>query len=61
MYEISSFSINAIRTRLKPFPALKDKMSELREANVRHGQYAAAMENLKNIFNINQNVILFFS
>ncbi|ULU07000.1 hypothetical protein L3Y34_018646 [Caenorhabditis briggsae] len=41
-----------IRERLKPFPQLKEKLRELRDANARHGQYAAAMENLKHIFNL---------
>ncbi|KAK6734823.1 hypothetical protein RB195_018172 [Necator americanus] len=48
--------IAAIRHRLTPFPQLREKMRELRDANARHGQYAAAMENLKHIFNINQTI-----
>ncbi|CAI2325577.1 unnamed protein product [Caenorhabditis sp. 36 PRJEB53466] len=44
--------VEDIRERLKPFPALKEKLRELRDANARHGQYAAAMENLKHIFNL---------
>ncbi|KHJ93795.1 hypothetical protein OESDEN_06286 [Oesophagostomum dentatum] len=48
--------ITAIRHRLTPFPQLREKMRELRDANARHGQYAAAMENLKHIFNINQTI-----
>ncbi|EPB79779.1 exocyst complex component Sec6 [Ancylostoma ceylanicum] len=48
--------IAAIRHRLTPFPQLREKMRGLRDANARHGQYAAAMENLKHIFNINQTI-----
>ncbi|CAI2347169.1 unnamed protein product [Caenorhabditis sp. 36 PRJEB53466] len=44
--------VEDVRKRLKPFPALKKKLRELRDANARHGQYAAAMENLKHIFNL---------
>lgn len=47
-----SQGVHDIRERLKPFPQLKDKLRELRDANARHGQYAAAMENLKHIFNL---------
>lgn len=50
------FRITSIGQRLKPFPELKERMRELRDANARHGQYAAAMENLKHIFNINQTI-----
>ncbi|CAD6198529.1 unnamed protein product [Caenorhabditis auriculariae] len=48
--------VDAIRKRLEPFPALKEKLGELRDANALHGQYAAAMENLKHIFNVNQTL-----
>ncbi|CAB3411296.1 unnamed protein product [Caenorhabditis bovis] len=48
--------VEGIRERLKPFPQLKEKMRELRDANARHSQYAAAMENLKHIFNINSTL-----
>ncbi|KAJ1357703.1 Exocyst complex component S6 [Parelaphostrongylus tenuis] len=48
--------IAAIHQRLTPFPQLREKMRELRDANARHGQYAAAMENLKHIFNINRTI-----
>lgn len=46
------FRVHDIRERLGPFPQLKEKLRELRDANARHGQYAAAMENLKHIFNL---------
>nr|CDJ80554.1 C. briggsae CBR-SEC-6 protein [Haemonchus contortus] len=56
--DISSIEtgIAAIRHRLTPFPQLREKMRELRDANARHGQYAAAMENLKHIFNITKTI-----
>ncbi|WKX93298.1 hypothetical protein Q1695_010944 [Nippostrongylus brasiliensis] len=56
--DISSIEtgIAAIRHRLTPFPQLREKMKELRDANARHGQYAAAMENLKHIFNISRSI-----
>ncbi|VDP28353.1 unnamed protein product [Heligmosomoides polygyrus] len=56
--DISSIetAIAAIRHRLTPFPQLREKMRELRDANARHGQYAAAMENLKHIFNISRTI-----
>ncbi|VDO84991.1 unnamed protein product, partial [Haemonchus placei] len=41
---------------MTPFPQLREKMRELRDANARHGQYAAAMENLKHIFNITKTI-----
>ncbi|CAL2033433.1 unnamed protein product [Caenorhabditis brenneri] len=47
-----SQGVEDIRERLKPFPQLKEKLRELRDANARHGQFAAAMENLKHIFNL---------
>ncbi|KAK6031884.1 hypothetical protein OSTOST_01951, partial [Ostertagia ostertagi] len=56
MKEEESKSIAAIRHRLTPFPQLREKMRELRDANARHGQYAAAMENLKHIFNITRTI-----
>ncbi|CAI4232738.1 unnamed protein product [Auanema sp. JU1783] len=48
--------INSLRSKLKPFPGLKEKMKEVRIANALHSQYAAAMDNLKHIFNINQTI-----
>lgn len=37
---------------LKTIPQTKIKMSKLSQANTTHSQYAAAMENLKHIFNV---------
>ncbi|CAI5442022.1 unnamed protein product [Caenorhabditis angaria] len=56
--DITSISqgVEEIRERLKPFPQLKEKLRELRDANARHSQYEAAMENLKHIFNINSTL-----
>lgn len=34
------------------FPELKEKMARLREANIKHSQYATAMEHLRHIYNI---------
>ncbi|CAJ0950750.1 unnamed protein product, partial [Mesorhabditis belari] len=48
--------LSTIRDRLGPFPALKARMSALRDANILHGQYAAAMENMKHIYNFNETV-----
>ena len=42
--------------QLKTIPQLKTKMSKLSEANMVHSQYAAAMENLRHIFNITATV-----
>lgn len=41
---------------LKTIPELKAKMSKLSEANMVHSQYAAAMDNLRHIFNITSTV-----
>ncbi|KAI6192027.1 Proable exocyst complex component Sec6 [Aphelenchoides bicaudatus] len=48
--------MNHIRNSLKIIPALKSKMSKLSEANMVHGQYAAAVDNLKHIFHINETI-----
>ncbi|KAI6204996.1 Proable exocyst complex component Sec6 [Aphelenchoides besseyi] len=42
--------------RLKEVTGLKSRMSKLSEANAIHSQYAAAMDNLKHIFNITDTV-----
>uniref|UniRef100_A0A914P329 Uncharacterized protein n=1 Tax=Panagrolaimus davidi TaxID=227884 RepID=A0A914P329_9BILA len=38
--------------QLQAVPELKQKIKELSSANITYSQYAAAMENLKHIFNI---------
>jgi exocyst complex component 3 len=48
--------MNNIRDSLKIIPALKSKMSKLSEANMVHGQYAAAVDNLKHIFHISETI-----
>ncbi|KAI1720371.1 exocyst complex component sec6 domain-containing protein [Ditylenchus destructor] len=45
-------SMQTIFQQLQAIPELKVKMSKLSQANTTHSQYAAAMENLKHIFNI---------
>lgn len=53
---MSHFSMHEVYEQLKTIPQLKSKMSKLSEANMVHSQYAAAMENLKHIFNITATV-----
>uniref|UniRef100_A0A914CXN7 Exocyst complex component 3 n=1 Tax=Acrobeloides nanus TaxID=290746 RepID=A0A914CXN7_9BILA len=49
-------SMQEVFDQLKTIPQLKTKMSKLSEANMVHSQYAAAMENLRHIFNITATV-----
>lgn len=42
--------------QLQAVPELKQKIKELSSANITYSQYAAAMENLKHIFNITDTI-----
>jgi hypothetical protein len=48
--------MNGIRKSLTIIPILKSKMSKLSDANMIHSQYAAAVDNLKQIYHINETV-----
>ncbi|CAD5213132.1 unnamed protein product [Bursaphelenchus okinawaensis] len=48
--------MHEVLKRLQTIPALKGRLSKLAEANMIHSQYAAAMDNLKHIFNINDTI-----
>uniref|UniRef100_A0A1I7SVH6 Exocyst complex component Sec6 n=1 Tax=Bursaphelenchus xylophilus TaxID=6326 RepID=A0A1I7SVH6_BURXY len=48
--------MHEVLKRLQTIPALKARLSRLAEANMIHSQYAAAMDNLKHIFNINETI-----
>ena len=48
--------MNSVMTRLKTITGLRERMSNLSEANQEHSQYAAAMNNLKHIFNISETI-----
>uniref|UniRef100_A0A0N4ZTF8 Exocyst complex component Sec6 n=1 Tax=Parastrongyloides trichosuri TaxID=131310 RepID=A0A0N4ZTF8_PARTI len=48
--------LSNIKDGLESIPQLKIKMEKLSEANNVHSQYAAAMENLKHIINVNESV-----
>ena len=53
------FSIQEAFDQLKTIPQLKTKTSKLSEATIRsltHSPYAAALENLRHIFNITATV-----
>lgn len=50
------FSLHEVLTSLQTIPKLKNRLSKLSEANVIHSQYAAAMDNLNHIFNINETI-----
>jgi exocyst complex component 3 len=45
--------VNGILERVAP---IKDKLTKLRDENHKHRQYAAAMENLKHIFNVPETI-----
>uniref|UniRef100_A0A9J2PAF8 Exocyst complex component Sec6 n=1 Tax=Ascaris lumbricoides TaxID=6252 RepID=A0A9J2PAF8_ASCLU len=49
-------NLQEIHDTLQRFPELKKKMAKLREANIRHDQYATAMEHLKHIYSINETI-----
>uniref|UniRef100_A0A915EHY8 Exocyst complex component 3 n=1 Tax=Ditylenchus dipsaci TaxID=166011 RepID=A0A915EHY8_9BILA len=49
-------SMQSIFTQLQTIPQVKMKMSKLSQANTTHSQYAAAMENLKHIFNVSDTI-----
>uniref|UniRef100_A0AC34RL41 Exocyst complex component 3 n=1 Tax=Panagrolaimus sp. JU765 TaxID=591449 RepID=A0AC34RL41_9BILA len=49
-------SMQTIYDQIQSVPELKQKMRELSKANAAHSQYAAAMENLKHIFNITDTI-----
>lgn len=51
-----SFRMNGIRKSLTIIPILKSKMSKLSDSNMIHSQYAAAVDNLKQIYHINETV-----
>lgn len=42
--------------QLRTIPRIHEKMSRLSQANATHSQYAAAMENLKHIFNVAETI-----
>jgi exocyst complex component 3 len=48
--------MNNIRSNLTIIPVLKTKMSKLSDANMVHSQYAAAVDNLKHIFHLNETI-----
>lgn len=48
--------MNNIRNNLTIIPILKAKMARLSDANMVHSQYAAAVDNLKHIFHINETI-----
>ena len=49
-------SVDRTFKQLQSVPELKQKIRELSSANATYSQYAAAMDNLKHIFNINDTV-----
>lgn len=49
-------NLQSIEEHLQGIPALSEKLSSVREENIKHSQYAAAMENLKHIFTVPESV-----
>ena len=56
--DIQEVKVNMKETEetLNTIPALVDKVKDVREESMKHTQYAAAMENLKHIFNVPESV-----
>ena len=46
------FSLEEISDKLSSIEPLRLRLGRLREENVKHRQYAAAMDNLKHLFNV---------
>ena len=56
--DIQEVKVNLKETEetLNTIPAVVDKVKDVREESMKHTQYAAAMENLKHIFNVPESV-----
>lgn len=49
-------NLRDIEDSFKEIPRLVEKLQDVREESLKHSQYAAAMENLKHIFNVPESV-----
>jgi len=50
------FSFSTIEECFKDVPALCERLQDIREEHSRHSQFVTAMENLKHIFTVPDNV-----